>query len=579
MISYQKIADIFNRIANLMEIKGEVIYKVIAYRKAADNIHNLTEDLYILQQEGRLTEIPGVGKAIAKKIDEILSTGKLDFFDKLEQEVPATLIELLEVPDLGPKKAALFWKQAGITTLAKLETAARQGQLRDLPGMGRKSEARLLAGIEALSRRSQRMLLGNARPVAQSWLKWLTDMPAVQQAEVGGSIRRWRDTIGDIDLVVASYHPADIMESFINHPEIERVLNQGENKSSVELNDGLNIQLWIQPPERFGSLLQFVTGAKDHNIGLRELAQRQGLSLSERGFVNDEGNERLCATEEEVYSALGLTWIPPELREDRGEIKAARTGHLPHLMELGDLQADLHTHSLWSDGSASIQTMAEEAQQRGLKVLAITDHSRGLGVAGGLSIERLRQQRIEVESIKQQIGEDFHLLHGIEVEIRSDGTLDYPDEVLAELDIVIASLHINLRQPREKITRRLLRAMRNPNVDIIGHPSGRLLPNREGADLDWEAVFDTAYETGVALEINSHPSRLDLDDIHARRAAELGILLSIGSDAHAPEHIDLLRYGVAVARRAWVGLDHVIGAWPAERLLDWLKDRKSSRLN
>jgi DNA polymerase (family 10) len=469
---------------------------------------------------------------------------------------------------------ALFWKQANITTLADLESAARAGTLRALPGMGEKSEARILEGLEALKRRTTRRLLGNVRPVALRWLEWLRAQPGVLQAEAAGSLRRWRATIGDLDLVAACCDPAPVMAAFATHPDVQRILGQGENKSSVELKDGLTMQLWIQPPERFGTLLQFVSGSKDHNVRLRELAQKKGLSLSERAITAADGSESLYASEEAVYAALGLPWIPPELREDRGEIQAALNNMLPKLVTGADIQSDLHSHTTWSDGSDSIEAMAEAAIACGRRVLAITDHSVGLGVASGLSIERVHAQREEIRAVQARLGDRILLLQGSEVEIHADGSLDFPDEVLAELDIVIASLHTSLRQPRQQITERLVRAMRHPHVDLIGHPSGRLLPNREGADLDWEVVLTTAKETGIALEIDAHPSRLDLDEVYARRAAALGIPLAINTDAHATDQLALMEYGVSVARRAWLPASAILSTWPTDQLLGWLKRKK-----
>jgi len=576
ILTNQELADTFDRIANLLEIKGEVIYKTLAYRKAADSLRAFPEEASILFAQNRLTDIPGVGKAIAEKLSELLTSGQLGFLLRLEEEVPPSLTDLLQVPDVGPRKAALFWKQAGVTNLPELEAAARAGKLRSLPGMGEKSEARVIDGIEALKRRPKRRLLGNVRPIALDLLEWLRAQPGVEQAEAAGSLRRWKATIGDLDLVVASRAPAVVMAAFTALPQVLRVLGQGENKASVELKDGLNIQLWVQPPERFGTLLQFVTGSKDHNVRLRELAQKKNLSLSEQAITDSEGQERHYATEEEVYAALGLPWIPPELREDRGEIQDALAGCLPQLVEVRHIRADLHTHTTWSDGVASVQQMAEAAIQRGRKVLAITDHSGGLAVAQGLTVERLHQQRAEINQVQQRLGDAILLLQGSEIEIRADGSLDYPDEVLAGLDIVIASLHTSLRQERAVITARLLNAIRNPHVDVIGHPSGRLMPNREGADLDWEQVLATAKETGVALEIDAHPSRMDLDEVYARRAAEMGIPLTIDTDAHAPDQLDLMEYGVSVARRAWVGPDSIINTWKTEKLLSFLKDRSAS---
>ncbi len=572
-LTNREIAQVFQNIADLLEIKGEVIYKTLAYRRAAENLVELGRDIKDIWREGQLTEIPGVGKAIAEKIDELLNTGELDFLNRLAEEVPLSLAEMLQVPDLGPKKVKLFWHEAGITNLSDLEAAARAGKLRDLPGMGEKSEAKILSGIESLARRTDRTPLGQAWPVAQELLAMFRDIRGVSAAEAAGSLRRMRATVGDLDLLVASKNSQPVMAAFVGHPQVVRVLGQGETKSSVEFVSGLRAQLWVHPPERFGTALQYATGSKDHNVRLRELALSQGLSLSEHALARADGTEILCAKEEEVYEALDIPWIPPELREDRGELKAARSGNLPNLLTRKHLQAELHAHTTWSDGKNSIQEMAEAALARGLKALAITDHSVSLGVAGGLSVEDLRRQREELDTVQAQLGDRIRLLHGSEVEIRADGTLDYPDDVLAELDIVVASLHTGLRQPRERVTERLLNAIRNPHVDVIGHPTGRMIPDREGADLDMDAILTAAAESGVALEINANPARLDLDDVYARRAVELGVHLSINTDAHHPDHLDFVDYGVATARRGWVEPESVINDWALPRLLAWLEKR------
>ena len=569
-LSNHQLAEIFNLIGDLLEIKGEVIYKILAYRKAADALVNYGRDVNEVWREGKLTEIPGVGKAISEKIDELLSTGELEFLEKLKKEVPESLAQLLQVPDLGPKKILLFWRDLEITTLAELEEAARKGRLRSLPGMGEKSEARILAGIEAMARRTSRIPLGRAWPSAQELCAFLRTVPGVAAVEPAGSLRRMRATVGDLDILVAAQDSSSVMAAFVGRPDVARVLGHGETKSSVEFNHGLRAQLWVHPPERFGTALQYATGSKEHNVRLRELALKQGLSLSEHALTRKDGSEILCASEEQVYAELGLPWIPPELREDRGEVQAARAGELPALIQLVDIQADLHVHTTWSDGKLSVKEMAEAALRRGLKVLAITDHSQSLGVAGGLSPEDLAAQRVEIDGVQAELGERLRLLQGAEVEIRADGSLDYPDEVLARLDIVFASLHTGLRQPRDKVTTRLLDAIRNPHVDAIGHPTGRLIPDREPADLDMDAVFAAAAEHGLALEINAHPSRLDLDDIYSRRAIELGIPLSINTDAHAESDLDLLHFGVATARRGWVRAGQVINAWDTRRLLSWL---------
>ncbi|MCC7362444.1 MAG: DNA polymerase/3'-5' exonuclease PolX [Anaerolineales bacterium] len=568
------LAQVFANIGDLLEIKGENKFKIIAYRRAAETLREHNREVRVVWQEGGLRAIPGVGAAIADKIDELLTTGRLGFYERLKEEIPPGLIEVMAVPDLGPKKAALFWKELDITSVPALEAAARAGKLRALPGMGEKSEAKILAGIESLARRATgRRPLGQAWSLAQDMLAFLRGLAGVEQAEAAGSLRRYRATIGDLDFLAAANAPGPIMDAFCAHPSVARVLGHGPTKSSVEFANGLQADLRVLPQARFGTLLQYFTGSKDHNVKLRELALKQGLSLSEHALTRADGSEILCATEAEVYAQLGLDYIPPELREDRGEIEAAAKHALPRLVELGDLRSDLHAHTTWSDGALSIHAMALAAQARGRVCLAITDHSQSLGVTGGLTPERLREQRLEINREHKRLGGGFTLLQGAEVEIRADGRLDYADSDLAALDIVVASLHTSLRQPREQVTQRLLNAVNNPHVDIIGHPTGRLFPDREGADLALEAVLRAAAASGVALEINANPARLDLDDAPAYRALELGCLLAINTDAHAEANFDLAHFGVGIARRAWATPDQVINTWPLEKLRAWLASR------
>ncbi len=571
----RELAETFTLIANLLEIKGETVYKTIAYRRAAESLLSLAGDVNQFWKEERLQEIPGVGKSIAEKIDELLRTGSLEFLKKLEKEVPRGLAEWLQVPGLGPKKAALIWKELGIRTLQELTQAAREGRLRKLSGLGEKSEAQILKGIESLSRRSGRGALGRAWPLAQQIVSALKKLKEVTAAEPAGSLRRMRPTVGDIDILVAARDSAPVMEAFTTLPGIDRVLGKGDTKSSIEFADGVRAQVWVHPPERFGTALQYATGSKDHNVRLRELALEKGLSLSEHALVRTDGSgEIVCATEEQVYGALGLPWIPPELREDRGEVQAAKAGKLPKLIEVRDIRMDLQTHSTWSDGALSMLELARAAARRGLKVIAFTDHSVGLGMVNGLTIERHAQQQAEIESIQRELGDSILVLHATEVEIKADGTLDYPDEFLATLDLVMAAIHSTLRQERDKVTQRVIKAIRNPHVDIIGHPTGRLLmPDRPGADLDMDAVLEAAAQTGVALEINASPYRLDLEDIYARRARDMGIPLSINTDAHSEADLDMLPFGVALARRAWLSAEDVINTWPTDKLLGWLKER------
>lgn len=569
----REVADVLYLIADLLEVQGEMVYKILAYRKAADNILSQGREIEAIWKERKLTSIPGVGKAIAEKVDELLSTGRLEYLEKLKAEIPPSLVEVLQVPDLGPKRAALFWKELGISNLEELEAAARAGKLRHLPGMGQKSEAKVIAGIEMVARRTTRVPLGRAWPFAQILLERLREFDGVAKAEAGGSLRRMRDTVGDLDLLAAAEKSRPVMDFFTSQNEVLDVHARGETKASVEFVRDLRAQLWVHPPERFGTALVYGTGSKDHNIRLRELAQKKGLSLSDQSFLRPDGSEILCATEEDVYAVLGLPWIPPELREDQGEIEAALAGNLPDLIQLEDLKAELHAHTTWSDGKLTVLEMAQAALDRGMRVLAITDHSESLGVAGGLSVERLREQRKDIDVVQDALGDSILLLQGTEVEIRSDGSLDYPDDVLESLDIVIASLHSSLRQPKEQVTERALKSIRNPHVDILGHPTGRMIPSREGADLDMEAVLSAAAEYGVALEINAHPARLDLNDLYARRAVQIGALLTINTDAHTVPDLDLVRFGVATARRAWVEPKSVINTWDREDLLSWLKTR------
>lgn len=574
MMNNRQLSDTFTLIANLCEIKGEVIYVILAYRKAAENLMSLSRAASEYWKEGKLREIPGVGKAISEKIDELLRTGKLEFLEKLKEEIPESLAGWLQVPGLGPKKIALIWKTLNITALSELETAAKNGQLRDIPGMGAKSESAILEGIASLARRSGRLPLGRAYPLAQEIIRVLKGVKGVVAAEPAGSLRRMRSTVGDLDILVAAKDSSAVMEAFVNLKGVSRVLGKGETKASIEFMDGVRAQVWVHPPEKFGTALQYATGSKDHNVALRQIALDKGLSLSEHALTKIKSKgEILCATEEEVYKTLGLPWIAPELREDRGEVNAAKGNKLPKLIEVKDIKADLQTHSTWSDGKLSMLEMARAAAKRGIKVIAFTDHSAGLGVAGGMKMEDHKMQAAEIKKIQKQLGDSILVLHSTEVEIKADGSLDYPDQFLATLDIVVASLHSSLRQPREKITQRLLKAVKNPHVDIIGHPTGREIPDREGADLDMEVILKAAAESGVALEINAHPSRLDLDDMFARRARELGVLLSINTDAHSEGDLDMLHYGVAIARRAWLEPKDVINSWSTKKLLEWLKKR------
>jgi DNA polymerase (family 10) len=574
-LNNREMADTFEAIAQILEIKGEGVYRVIAYRKAADALRDLSRDIHAIHGEGKLEDIPGVGKAIAAKIVEMIETGKLTYFEELAGEIPVGLLEVLAIDGVGPKKAAQFWKEMGVENLKDLEKAALAGELRNLSGMGVRSEEKILASIEAYQKRqTDRFLLGQAWPAAEALRERLFNLKAVELVELAGSLRRYRETVGDLDIVVGTGDPPAVLEAFVGFPEVERVLGQGDTKVSLELHSGLRVQLWAHPVEHFGTALQYATGSQAHNVRLREYALRSGLSLSEHGFKNDEGDLITCKDEQDVYRTLGLAWIAPELREDRGEIEAAISGELPELIEEKQLRGELHAHSTWSDGKASILEMAQAAQAMGMEYLVISDHSQSLGVAGGLSAEELKQQREEIEAVQEEVGPQIKLLQGSEVEILSDGTLDYENEILASLDIVIASLHTGLQQDREAATQRLLKAIENPHVHVIGHLTGRLIGKRDPADLDVERIFEAAARQKVVLEINAHPDRLDLKDTHAKLAVEMGCTLAINTDAHHPSHFEMRRFGAGTARRAWVRADQVINTGSLEDIMDWLAESR-----
>lgn len=578
----QEVAEIFAAIADMLAILGENYHRIMAYRRAAENVATLGRPLEEVWQAGELEAIPGIGKTLAAKIDELMRSGRLEAYEKLQAQVPAGVVEMLQVLDVGPKRAALFWRELGITSVDALEKAARAGRLRALPGMGAKSEEKVLAGVEALKRRTGRTLLGMAWPLADVMLEALREAPGVMQAAPAGSLRRMRETVGDLDLLVASTDPEPVMDCFRELPQVAEVLLSGSTKTSIRTQEGFQVDLRVLDPSRWGTALQYFTGSQAHNIRLRGLALERGFSLSEYALKREDGTEVLCATEREVYATLDLPLIPPELREDRGEIEAASADRLPQLIRSRDLKGDLQFHSTWSDGHQSLLQMARAARARGMEYALVTDHSRGLGIAQGLTSEDLARQRTEIEEVNQVMDRAVHksaeeggfrLLAGVEVEIRSDGTLDLPDEVLSGLDLVVAAVHSGLRQSREQVTARVLTAIRNPHVDIIAHPTGRLIGEREGADLDLEAILRAAADTGTVLEVNAHPARLDLCDIHVRRAVELGVKLAISSDAHDVEGFDMLPFGIATARRGWATAADVLNTCDVEEVVAWAADR------
>lgn len=570
-ISNQQTAELFSNIGDLLEIKGENRFKILAYRKAAESINGLGQSLYDIWESGQnLQEIDGIGQAIADKIDEYFSTGQLGFWERLTAEVPASLVEVLAIPDVGPKLAKTMWQELDITTVEQVKEAAEQGQLQKLPRMGAKSEARILASIEALARRqTDRVHLGVAWPLAMEVIAALRPLPEVLKIESAGSLRRMRDTIGDLDFLAATNDPAPVMAAFKALPGVAEVIAAGETKSSVRFENGLQADLRCLQPAQWGTALQYFTGSQSHNVRLRELAQKQGYSLNEYALTRESDGEKLrFDTETGLYQFLGLDFIPPHLREDRGEIAAALAHQLPAPLAVEDITGEVHCHSTWSDGAHSIEEMARAALARGYRYLAITDHSQSLGVANGLTPERLRQQRREIDEVQAKLP-GIRLWQGTEMEIKADGSLDFDDDVLAGLDFVVASVHTGLRQDRDTLTRRMLNAIHNPHVKLIGHPSGRLLTRREAGDFDMEAVLQAAAETGTALEINAAPERLDLNDAHTRRAIELGVKLVINCDAHHVDGFDSLHFGVATANRGWATAKDILNTRPLEEFAAW----------
>lgn len=575
------IAETFETIAEMLQIKGESYHRWMAYHRGAETIRELSRDIQAIADEGGLTKLPGIGDVLAEKIIEMLDTGTLEFYEKLKAEVPPGVVAMTRINGVGPKKAARFWQELGITSVDALRKAAEEGKLAALSGMGEKSQAKILKGIESLERQQTgRTPLADAQPLAERILGRLLEMPEVGRGEIAGSIRRARPTIGDVDLLVTGEDGAAIMEAFVNMPEVDEVLVRGDTKTSVQLFSGLQVDLRVLPEEKFGTALQYFTGSQQHNIRVRDMAQAKGYSLNENALVpiDEDGELRwddavYCATEAEVYEKIGLPCFPPEIRENRGEFEAAQNGGLPRLIAVDDIRGDLHMHTTASDGTLSIRGMAEAARARGREYIVITDHSRSLGVANGLSIERLMAQQEEVRRVNEEMGDDFHVFHGTEMDINADGSLDYPDEVLAKLDFVVASLHVSLQQDRETITQRMLNAVNNPHVDLIGHPRGQMIGTREPADLDMERVFEAAAKSGVAMEINSNPIRLDMEAGLAQQAASMGIPICIDTDAHTAEQMDLLHYGVRTARRGWLEPSHVINTWTVDKFLEWVRAR------
>jgi DNA polymerase (family 10) len=552
-----EIAEAFEELASLYELDGAVVYRVVAYRNAAKAIREAGVSVAELATQGRAAELAGVGKTIAEKIDALLDTGSIPSADKLKTRIPSGLVEVTRIPGLGPKRAKLLHDELGVSSIEELREAAEDGRLKDVKGFGKKAEENVIAAFAAGAdgRPKARMLLSKALPVAEELVEALRDHPAAIRVELGGSARRLADTVKDIDIVASSSDPAALSAAFSELGAVDSVSTSGEAGAKAVTHSGLPVDLRIVPEEAFGNLLQHFTGSGKHNEALRTEAVRRGLHVSEYGVSDDDtGSSDAFATEEEVYERLGMQYIPPELRENRGELEAARDGRLPKLIEQADIRGDLHMHTTLSDGHASVEEMAEAARELGYGYIAITDHSATHGFGNDVPPDALLR-RVEEICALPDLG--IQVLAGTETNVLPDGSLDYADEVLEQLDWVIASLHTSFRQSEKEQTRRMLRAMEHPLVDLIGHPTGRLIERREAYALNLDSVIAKAVETGTFLEINANPDRRDLNDVYARAAAEAGVTLLVNSDAHWPRTLKNMRYGIATARRAWLTAEQV----------------------
>ena len=572
MSKNSEIAEIFGHISDMLNVLSENPFKVRAYRNAAENILELGEDIEDVAARDELTEIPGVGKDLAEKIDAYIKTGKIKEYEKLKEKVPLDLVDLLHIQGLGPKTLSLLFKELNVRNLAGLEKALGGEEILKFKGMGKKKIDDIKRGVEIFRESKERTLLGVAVPLAEGVVSAIAKIPGTEGTILAGSIRRMRETVRDMDILTISDNTEAVVDAFTGMNFVKDVLASGSTKGSVILKEGMQADLRVVGPESYGAALLYFTGSKAHNVKLRTLATKKGLKINEYGVY--KGEKRIAGeTEKEMYKTLGLPYIPPELREDRGEIEAAFEGKLPDLIEQGDIRGDLHTHTKWSDGRATIEEMAESAHRLGYEYIAITDHSPSQTIANGLSIERLRAKQKELESAAKK-NKNIKVLMGTEVDIKSDGTLDYPDNVLKELDVVIASVHSGFKMDRVTMTNRIIRAVKNPYVHAIGHPTGRLLGERDPYDVDIDLVIEAALEYGKALEVNGSYPRLDLNDLNARKAVDAGVKIIISTDAHSTDQLLFMKYGVGTARRGWVRKKDVLNALPYKEMKERLGEMR-----
>ncbi|MBI5643187.1 MAG: DNA polymerase/3'-5' exonuclease PolX [Deltaproteobacteria bacterium] len=572
------IARIFYEIADLLEIKGEDMFRIRSYRNAGLVIEGLSESLRMLYEKGGedgLTGIPGIGVSIRAKIVEILTTGKCKHHQELLQELPHGMLEIIKVSGVGPKKAALLYKQLGVATVDDLELAAREERIRNLHGFGEVSERKILKGITDLKSMSRKVKLSDALNYAERFKEFIRSVPGIYDIVPAGSLRRWKEEVGDLDILTTCSNPSAVMDRFLTHPDIKEVLSKGETKSTVVLKSGLQVDLRVLERKSFGAALQYFTGSKAHNVALRDRAKRMGLKISEYGVFKEKGEKWVAGrNEEDVYKAVGLPWIPPELREMRGEIEAAEEGRLPAELQVKDIKGDLHVHTKESDGGYTLEAMAEAAMKMGYEYISVTDHSKAVGIARGLDEGRILAQIEAVDEFNKNLkkkGEKFRVLKGTEVDIRGDGTLDHPDRVLTKLDCVVASVHSGFKMTQGEMTARIIKAIGTGRINILAHPTGRLIGERPPYDVDMNAVMDEAKKYNVALELNSYPERLDLNDIHCRLAKDKGVRIAVSTDAHSIHHLNNIIYGVHTARRGWLEREDIINTRPLKELMRFLK--------
>jgi len=566
----QFVAEILYKIADLLDLKGEIFFKSRAYRMAAQTIEALDEHIVTISNEDRLQSIPGVGEALAKKIKELVETGRLEYFERLKKEIPEGLLALLDIPGLGPKKVSALYKNLGISTIKKLRKACIDGKLRDLDGFGEITERNILRGIQLLEKTSGRALLNVAYGDGNDYLDYMKRCDKIDRISIAGSLRRMKETIGDVDILASSKYPDNVMDYFVKYDEVQRVLLKGSTKTSVLLHDNLQVDLRVVTNKSYGSALQYFTGSKEHNVKMRSLAIKKGYKLNEYGLFDKETDKYIAGeAEEEIYTTLGLSYIEPELRENKGEIELAQKGSLPELVGYDDVMGDFHIHSTWSDGSDSIEDIAKVAKNIGYSFVCIADHSQSLRIANGLSKERVDKKIDEIRKLNKKFS-NFRIFCGTECDIKSDGSLDYSDRILKKFDVVCIGIHSAFKMDGEEMTKRITRGMENKYVHFLAHPTGRLIGRRGPYEVDIEQIIDTARDTGTFLEINAFPDRLDLNDIHAKLAKEKGVKVVLGTDSHSIINLSFMHFGVATARRGGLEKSDILNTYRLKEIEEML---------